>query len=456
MFVYIMMAFFQIPTWCLDKDDIKDLVTCDNHIYPNSHIPKMPHIYSGLLEICCLWILLFNVIFRRTFKVPSKNSKIREAIHVILTLIAIVDIIVDLIRDKGGYFAEYIRVVLIVLFLRSLRETLNRILLVVYDSKEILWLIIAYIIFSGWVGYKLFKGTLEGIEYFSDYIEGWWNLLILLTTANFPDIMLPAYRMNRLYAIFFLLYLIIGLFFLLNLILAIYFSNYKNRVERSINTYIKMRENFLREKFNNYDLEKKGYISLHQCKLLVQELLKTSQNSTVSKRIDIDKITKVFDSKSEGKITVENFINYFYLLDVVTSAQKTTSHCHHNSGKFKRMLRKMFKNPYYELGVLIFIFLSLWFVFGIDYMEYYGNSKTSVYAWIICQFTFNNFFLIEMVLLFYSYGLKHMFTQRNHVKIEAIIQWINIAMMIDFAIDSKLDLSIKFLEISMLSKFSIN
>ena len=69
---------------------------------------------------------------------PSKNSKIREAIHVILTLIAIVDIIVDLIRDKGGYFAEYIRVVLIVLFLRSLRETLNRILLVVYDSKEIL------------------------------------------------------------------------------------------------------------------------------------------------------------------------------------------------------------------------------------------------------------------------------------------------------------------------------
>ncbi|RHY66352.1 hypothetical protein DYB30_002930 [Aphanomyces astaci] len=54
-----------------------------------------------------------------------------------------------------------------------------------------------------------------------------WQLLILLTTANFPDIMMPAYTRNRAYGLFFIVFVAFGLFFMMNLILAQVFNNFQ-------------------------------------------------------------------------------------------------------------------------------------------------------------------------------------------------------------------------------------
>jgi two pore calcium channel protein len=59
-------------------------------------------------------------------------------------------------------------------------------------------------------------------------------MLILLTTANFPDVMLPAYYENYFYMAFFVIYLLVGLFFLMNLLLASVFIKFKERFERKI------------------------------------------------------------------------------------------------------------------------------------------------------------------------------------------------------------------------------
>jgi len=50
-----------------------------------------------------------------------------------------------------------------------------------------------YILFFAWVGNTIFRGTPEGIENFSDFSESAFGMLVLMTTANFPDFMLPAY-----------------------------------------------------------------------------------------------------------------------------------------------------------------------------------------------------------------------------------------------------------------------
>ena len=61
--------------------------------------------------------------------------------------------------------------------------------------------------------------------------DSFFNMFVLMTTSNYPDIMLPAYGENRLYFIFFGSYLIIGLFLIMNLLLAIVYSNFKARFE---------------------------------------------------------------------------------------------------------------------------------------------------------------------------------------------------------------------------------
>ena len=62
-------------------------------------------------------------------------------------------------------------------------------------------------------------------------------MFVLLTTSNFPDVMLPSYGQSRRYAIFFITYLVIGLFMLLNMLLAIFYSNYQERVDASIDKF---------------------------------------------------------------------------------------------------------------------------------------------------------------------------------------------------------------------------
>lgn len=106
-----------------------------------------------------------------------------------------------------------------------------------WDSREMILFIIAFIMFYAWLGYRLFKGTLEGEAYMATIGDAAFNLLVLLTTANFPDVMLPSYKVSRWYAIFFVSFLIFGLFFFLNMLLAIFYNNYKDRIEHTMNSF---------------------------------------------------------------------------------------------------------------------------------------------------------------------------------------------------------------------------
>lgn len=171
-----------------------------------------------------------------------------------------------------------------------------------YDSKEILVLMVGYIFFFSWVGVRLFRGTIEGEKYFSTLAEGLWNLMVLLTTANFPDVMLPAYTANKAYCLFFMLYLSMGLFFMMNLILATFYSNYKNRVEEKIENFMEGRKQYLVSRFNCHDLHKKGFLTPDQFKELAKEFIKFNKKSK-NQELDIQKISEMFDINNDGKIT---------------------------------------------------------------------------------------------------------------------------------------------------------
>jgi hypothetical protein len=75
-----------------------------------------------------------------------------------------------------------------------LRESWLKYIYVMWDSREMVGFIFAFIMFYSLLGFKIFQGTLEGEAYFSSIGNSAWSLLVLLTTANFPDVMLPAYK----------------------------------------------------------------------------------------------------------------------------------------------------------------------------------------------------------------------------------------------------------------------
>ena len=54
----------------------------------------------------------------------------------------------------------------------------------------------------------MFNGTAEGREVMPSLPVAVWELLVCLTSANFPDVMMSAYTYNRLFAIPFVLFLL--------------------------------------------------------------------------------------------------------------------------------------------------------------------------------------------------------------------------------------------------------
>jgi hypothetical protein len=94
-----------------------------------------------------------------------------------------------------------------------------------------------YVLFFALLGFRIFRGSVEGVRYFPDYVTSCFNMLVLLTTANSPDIMLPAYEYSRPLAIFFVVYLLFGVFLIMNLLMALFYSNYKDRITEQMREF---------------------------------------------------------------------------------------------------------------------------------------------------------------------------------------------------------------------------
>jgi len=123
------------------------------------------------------------------------------------------------------------RPIVVMIMMAQVRATLKNVLL---NFKDILIVLLCIFIFIGFysvLAVFFFKYTYEGSWQLQTLTEAYYNLTILLTTCNFPNVMLTAYNYNRSYSIFFIVFLIIGLNFLLRVLLGVVFENYKKGVE---------------------------------------------------------------------------------------------------------------------------------------------------------------------------------------------------------------------------------
>ena len=76
----------------------------------------------------------------------------------------------------------------------------------------------------------MFVATDEGKQNFPNLVEALWTLWICVTTANYPDVMMPGYNENRWVALYFVTFMIISFFFLMNVILAQVVNEYDTAV----------------------------------------------------------------------------------------------------------------------------------------------------------------------------------------------------------------------------------
>ncbi|XP_036867278.2 two pore channel protein 2 isoform X1 [Manis javanica] len=124
-----------------------------------------------------------------------------------------------------------------------MKKTLKCIRWSLPEMASVLLLLLLHLCVFTVLGMLLFTGEKqddgqdgERLTYFRNLPEALTSLLVLLTTANNPDVMMPAYSKNRAYAIFFIVFILIGSLFLMNLLTAIIYNQFRGYLMKSFQT----------------------------------------------------------------------------------------------------------------------------------------------------------------------------------------------------------------------------
>uniref|UniRef100_A0A2K5EN79 Voltage-dependent calcium channel protein TPC1 n=1 Tax=Aotus nancymaae TaxID=37293 RepID=A0A2K5EN79_AOTNA len=91
--------------------------------------------------------------------------------------------------------------------------------------------------YCGGVRFYLFSPN-PSDPYFSTLENSIVSLFVLLTTANFPDVMMPSYSRNPWSCVFFIVYLSIELYFIMNLLLAVVFDTFNDIEKRKFKSLL--------------------------------------------------------------------------------------------------------------------------------------------------------------------------------------------------------------------------
>ncbi|CAE7231508.1 TPC1 [Symbiodinium natans] len=163
------------------------------------------------------------------------------------------------IEEFNAHFTSTHQVIAVLPFLRAgifivfFPRVAKQILIIAHSLIHVLELLaLGFLLmaFFAWVALVLFPpDTEEGQQFFPAFFPGMWSLLVLLTTANFPDVMLPAYRLNRASVFFFLAFMLVGMFFLVNVITAVVMTAYQNQANSDDEGRKKLRQQKVKEAF---------------------------------------------------------------------------------------------------------------------------------------------------------------------------------------------------------------
>ena len=191
-------------------------------------------------------------------------------------------------------------------------------LLQIPPIMNVLMILAVITIFYAWFGVVLFNQTDQGKEAFPTLMEGVWSLWIMVTTANYPDVMMPAYNDNRVMALFFISYMLFSFFYLMNLVLAVACNSY----DESIAGRRKYREDLAKElltkAFELLDPEKKGSISKET---VMNVMLILNQDVPEIHRLTSDEKSIFFalmDKDGSSMIDLDEFLGISNILMLVS------------------------------------------------------------------------------------------------------------------------------------------
>ncbi|KAL1502414.1 hypothetical protein ABEB36_007557 [Hypothenemus hampei] len=189
---------------------------------------ELPPIIHSTLELVCLGVIGVELALKLRWIGWSTilNHK-RTMIKCITLMIMVVEAVVVLIRQSSHFrVTRGLRPIFLVdtRACGAVRRYIRQILQSLPPILDMLVLLMFFVCSYALLGYFLFSGHKN--FYFKTLSDSFINMFVLLTTANFPDVMMPSYNKTRWSALFFISYISTVLYVLMNLMLAVVYETF--------------------------------------------------------------------------------------------------------------------------------------------------------------------------------------------------------------------------------------
>jgi hypothetical protein len=227
--------------------------------------------YLLFLELLflCIYVADLCLLYRYIGKALLKSRWVQ--LRTIMICVIFIDTVVCIFTpQRVGHYTRFLRPLFLIERLRNVRKIAGAIFESTPKILNVLVLLFFHITFFGVVAFVLFRGV-EGTmgdhlhvsdldrtkcnflhydlgepvskvvcstfsknckDYFGSFYSSTMQLFILLTTANYPDVMMPVYECQPYTALFFVVYVSIGLYFLMSLVLAVVYSHFADRTRK--------------------------------------------------------------------------------------------------------------------------------------------------------------------------------------------------------------------------------
>ena len=145
-------------------------------------------------------------------------------------VLSFLDIVLGLLFQYYPLINFFLRPIIIILLNRGLRLIWRNIGIILYQTRIVSFLIFYVMIIFGVLGYFLFGDISEEFETVPESI---YSLFILLSTCNFPDVMLNTFtNQNKRNFFFFFVYICINYFILFTLLKTLLYKFMKVMIKR--------------------------------------------------------------------------------------------------------------------------------------------------------------------------------------------------------------------------------
>ena len=166
----------------------------------------------------------------------------RSGVKGVTLMVMMIEAIVVMVRGTSHFrVTRSLRVLFVVdtHFCRGVRRFLRQMFKSLPPILDMLGLLLFIMIIYAVLGFYLFgpsgdplNPTYKGSPYFKSFFDSFVSLFVLLTTANYPDVMMPSYYRHQYSFIFFFTYLMVCLYFVMNLLLAVVYDAFTDEEEK--------------------------------------------------------------------------------------------------------------------------------------------------------------------------------------------------------------------------------